>query len=394
MTDPLTPSSGPRRLGSRHRNAFLAYQLERAHGLGTLSADVAEAGAARVRRAEDVPAVFGALASEAERDRRWRDAVGCARLAEFFSRRPSQAQVTAYERYVSLWDRSFGREGVTRHDVPYEGGFLPALRYPAQGRRRGNVVGFGGFDSVIEEFDAIWRALAEAGYDVVAFDGPGQGGARTRHGLAHTHDWERPVAAACDHFGLDRVTIVGISMGGYWAIRAAAHEPRVAAVVAWPPVFDWLAALPRPVAGFVRRMGTWRRFMNVTVALRMRLIPVLRHVVGQANWLSRTHEPVDAVAWLLGMNAKHVGSEEVRVPVLLFVGERDRFQPPALAAKQAQALRAAPSVTVRTFTSAEGAAGHCQLGNLPLATAELVRWLEDHAAQRPDGDARELPGAA
>lgn len=64
-----------------------------------------------------------------------------------------------------------------------------------RGARRGTVLLFGGFDSLIEEFFVVWRILADAGLDVVAFEGPGQGGARTRHGLCFEHDWERPVRA-------------------------------------------------------------------------------------------------------------------------------------------------------------------------------------------------------
>jgi pimeloyl-ACP methyl ester carboxylesterase len=376
-----------------HRNAFVDYQIGRAFGLGTLSREVALRGAARVATPDDVPEAFGALADDAEREGRWSDAVGCARLVEFFAPRPSPMQVVAYERYLRLWDHAYG-EGVERHLVPYGDGFLPAFVRGAEGLRRGTVVAFGGFDSLVEEFDPIWRAVAAAGFDVVAFDGPGQGGARTRFELAHTHDWERPVGAVLGHLGVARAAVIGMSMGGYWAIRAAAYEPRIAAVVAWPPVYDWMGALPRPVAGLVRRMATWRRFMNASIRARMRLIPILRHVVAQANWLSRTSEPVDAVDWLLGMHAGHVGSERVTVPTLLLVGERDRYQSPALARLQERALTAAP-VTVRRFTAAEGADGHCQLGNLPLATAELTRWLHrtfPEGAAAPDAETE--PGVA
>jgi pimeloyl-ACP methyl ester carboxylesterase len=47
--------------------------------------------------------------------------------------------------------------------------------------------------------------------------------------------------AVLDHFGLDGVTIVGISLGGGLAIRAAAHEPRVARVIADDILTDFLA---------------------------------------------------------------------------------------------------------------------------------------------------------
>ncbi|MDC0746574.1 alpha/beta hydrolase [Polyangium mundeleinium] len=357
-----------------HPNDFVNYQLNRAHALGTLPRATAERGAAQIERPEDVPAVFGALAGEAEREGRWTEAAGCARLAEFFTPRPSDVQVAAYERYRGLWDRAVADEGITRHEVPFEGAFLPALTRPAVGARRGTVLVFGGFDSVIEEFFPIWRSVSQAGFDAVAFDGPGQGGARARHGVPHTHDWERPVAAVLDHFRVERAALVGMSMGGYWAIRAASREPRIAAVVSWSPVYDWLGTLPRFAAWLVRRMVGWTRFMNVTIRWRMRMFPILRHVVAQANWMTRAEEPVAAARWFLGMNREHLGSERVSVPTLLFVGERDRFQPPALAALQARALTAAP-VTTRIFTAAENADQHCQMGNLPLATAELCGWL-------------------
>lgn len=66
----------------------------------------------------------------------------------------------------------------------------------------------GGFDSLIEEFLGIWQRVAAAGFDVVAFDGPGQGGARRLAGLPFEHDWEHPVAAVLDRFELERAGLV------------------------------------------------------------------------------------------------------------------------------------------------------------------------------------------
>jgi hypothetical protein len=57
------------------------------------------------------------------------------------------------------------------------------------------------------------------------------------------------------------------------------------------------------------------------------------------------------------------------------VGEHDRFQPPKLAAAQVESLTGARSVTVRTFSNAEHADQHCQMGNLDLACEVLTAWL-------------------
>jgi fermentation-respiration switch protein FrsA (DUF1100 family) len=75
------------------------------------------------------------------------------------------------------------------------------------------------------------------------------------------------------------------------------------------------------------------------------------------------------------MNATHVGSERVSQEVLLLSGEHDRFQPPVLTSVQARALTKARSVTVRTFTKAEHADQHCQMGNLDLAFRVVIDWL-------------------
>ena len=59
-------------------------------------------------------------------------------------------------------------------------GALPAYRLPASGPK-GVVVIFGGFDSFIEEFLPVVFAVRDAGYELIAFEGPGQGGALVRY---------------------------------------------------------------------------------------------------------------------------------------------------------------------------------------------------------------------
>jgi len=101
----------------------------------------------------------------------------------------------------------------------------------------------GGFDSYIEEFFAVLASLRDKGWSVVAFEGPGQGSVLEEHGAAPTRDWHRPVAAVFDAFRLDDVTLIGVSLGGCLAIRAAAFEPRVRRVVAFDVLSDCLGCM-------------------------------------------------------------------------------------------------------------------------------------------------------
>jgi pimeloyl-ACP methyl ester carboxylesterase len=361
-----------------HRRAFLNYQLNRAHALGHADRDELHRAAARLRSPVDCVAVFEALSEQAEREGRLRNATSYLRLAEFFTPPRSPDKLPRYRRYRQLFDAGFADSGVVRHDVPYAGGSLPAYRHAAiGGAARGTVLLHGGFDSLIEEFFGIWQRIALAGFDVIAFEGPGQGGARALSGLVFDHDWEKPVAALLDHFGLGTAGIVGLSMGGYWALRAAGREPRIDRVVSWPPVYDWLLRAPRPLRGAARAMLRRRGFMRWSVRVRTRLVPVLRQVVDQALYLVDGEDPIDAVDWFLGMNPSHLSSERVRQDVLLMCGEHDAFQPPILTRAQARALTGARSVAVRIFSEREHADQHCQMGNLDLACDVVTRWLRD-----------------
>jgi pimeloyl-ACP methyl ester carboxylesterase len=361
-----------------HRRSFFNYQLNRAYALGYTERDELHQAAAEIRSQGDCVTVFEALSGQAEREGRLRNATSHLRLAEFFTPPRSAEKVPRYRRYRQLFDAAFGGTGVLRHDVEYAGATLPAYTYPAMGGPpRGTVLVHGGFDSLIEEFFAIWQRIAAAGFDVVAFEGPGQGGARALSGLTFDHDWEKPVAAVLDHFGLDSAGLVGISMGGYWALRAAAREPRIDRVVSWPPVYDWLCRVPAALRPATRAMLRRRGFMRWSIRIRTRLIPTLRQVVDHVLYLVDGDDPTDVIDWFLGMNAVHLESDRIKQDVLLLCGEHDAFQPPVLTRAQAGALTSARSVTVRTFTKAERADQHCQMGNLDLACSVVTAWLRD-----------------
>ena len=59
------------------------------------------------------------------------------------------------------------------------------------GKAKGIIVMLGGFDSFSEAFYSIARCFADLGYEVIAFEGPGQGAALKQYGLPFTYGWER-----------------------------------------------------------------------------------------------------------------------------------------------------------------------------------------------------------
>ncbi|MFI1968311.1 alpha/beta hydrolase [Streptomyces cinnamoneus] len=129
-------------------------------------------------------------------------------------------------------------------------GFTGWLRGPADAP--GTVVVVPGLDSTKEEFLDLVSALLARGLAVFAMDGPGQGVLAATTTLRP--EYEQVVGRVIDALGVARIGLVGLSLGGYFAARTAALEPRVAAVatVSGPFRLDW-RELPPPVKDIMAR---------------------------------------------------------------------------------------------------------------------------------------------
>jgi 2,6-dihydroxypseudooxynicotine hydrolase len=106
-----------------------------------------------------------------------------------------------------------------------------------------------GLDSAKEEMHAYEQLFLERGLATFAFDGPGQG--EGERDFVIRPDYEVPVGAVIDHLQTredldgERIGLWGVSLGGYYAPRAAAYEPRVRACVALSGPYDWGAAFEK-----------------------------------------------------------------------------------------------------------------------------------------------------
>ncbi len=124
-----------------------------------------------------------------------------------------------------------------RVEIPYEGKTLAGiLRRPAEGEAPPVVILAMGLDSSKEEMGAYERLFLDRGLATLTFDGPGQG--EGEYDFAIRHDYEVPVGAVVDWLeGRDdvdasRAGLWGVSLGGYYAPRAAAFEKRIEACIA------------------------------------------------------------------------------------------------------------------------------------------------------------------
>jgi len=194
------------------------------------------------------------IANDAEADGRstdatgaWEDAARCHHLGYFLSVRDQEQHDAGLRAMLRCHDRARPgmRPAVDKVEIPGPDGtrMVGLLSVVAPGAPV--LIVLPGLDSTKETRHFSRAGWMNAGFSVLSLDGPGQGEASTWS--ATRPDYETVISAAVDwielHPDLDgsRIGLFGSSLGGYYAPRAAAREPRVRATVANCGPYDWSA---------------------------------------------------------------------------------------------------------------------------------------------------------
>lgn len=322
-----------------------------------------------------------AAAEAAESNGRVKEAATYFRGAEFFMPPDHARKNEAYERFMDLFAKTHPEVADRRTEAPYQGQSLSIIDIPAEGEQKDVIVACSGFDGLIEEMYEGMFDFSEAGYRVVLYEGPGQGAALRRSHMPMDHEWEKAVSAVLDHLQIESCTLLGVSLGGYLAPRAAAFEPRAERLIAWGAMYDFVDCF-RP------RMGdeTFSGLMALVDANEKEVINELLTASMADNATTRwsiTHgihtcggeTPFDFLAWARTLHLKDV-SEQIVQDTLILAGSKDHLVPGTQIWDQAAALTNARSVSVRVFTEYENAAEHCQVTNREAVCREILSWLE------------------
>jgi pimeloyl-ACP methyl ester carboxylesterase len=376
-----------------HDDTSLDFQLNRLATLGGGELEEIRKLAPRIRDLADWKREFLALAEQALSEGRKGNAAAYFRAAEFFMAPSDPDKAKAYDRQAELFRElsadAFASGAVQEAEVPYGTGHLPALRLPApEGvQRKGIIVIHGGFDSFAQELYPLTRAISQAGYEAILFEGPGQGAVIRKQGIPFTTEWEKPVAAVLDHFELDDVTLLGLSLGGYLAPRAAAYLTRIKRVIAFDVCWDMfeagLSTRPALLRLALRALMTLRagRILDASVAKQMQRDPFTRWGIEHGSYVFGIERPYDYLRRMKEFSTRRISSR-IEQDFLLLAGTDDHYMPLEHFHRQARALTNVRSFTGRIFTREESAHTHCQCGNLGLALSVMLDWVEERTASR------------
>jgi predicted amidohydrolase/dienelactone hydrolase len=284
----------------------------------------------------------------------WRRAALCWHWGKFVFVDHPDEQRAAHERTVACFRRGAGTLTPPAEPVriPYAGTALAAyLRVPAAAGRRPVVIMMPGLDSVKEELQATAEYMLSRGLAVIAVDGPGQGEAE--YDLPIEPAYELVATAVADYLeGLEeidpeRIGAFGVSLGGYYAARSAAYEPRLRAAVALAGPYrwdlDWDTLPPQTRATFQRRSGA--------------------------------ASPAEARERAGALTLEHAATR-ITCPLLVAHGGRDRLVPPYHAERLA---REAPGAEL--MMDPDGS--HGLTNHAFESRSAMADWLAEHLSARP-----------
>jgi dipeptidyl aminopeptidase/acylaminoacyl peptidase len=276
----------------------------------------------------------------------------CYHLSYFLSVDDEEAHARGLAKMVECHDRVLPHmePAVEKISIPFPGADLAGLlSVPAGDGPHPLVIFLPGLDSTKEQRHGGRPSLLRRRMAVLSLDGPGQGEISSR--LPIRHDYEVAVAAALDalderaEIDTGRVGLIGASLGGYYACRAAAFEPRVTAAVANCGPYSWI--------------DCWDELPAVT-----------RGAFRKYSWSSSDEEAREK-AKLLDLSGV---ADQIRQPLVVVHGMLD----PLIGVDHAERIAAeAPNATLITVDDATHGVSNLSYRYAP--------WVDDWMAQQMGG---------
>jgi pimeloyl-ACP methyl ester carboxylesterase len=361
-----------------HKKQVYNFQFNRWHSLGFASYEDMKIAGERINNFTDWKKVMIDLAEKAEKEGRLKNAAIYYRGAEFYITQKDPDKIKFYDKFIELFYQIFSDDDFERFKVPYCNSFLPVLKIPVKdGVKKGTIVIHGGFDSFIEEFYFLMRSFTDNGYEVIAFEGPGQGGARRKYDLAWDEKWNKPTSAVIDYFKLDDVTLYGISMGGHLCLRAAAFEPRIKRVVSSGGAIDYWK-IPDPISRSLLKL--FMNFENFTKKAMIKKMKKDEHhnwFAENSMYITKIKDPFKASMKILDMNEENMQPSRITQDVLILSSTNDHFIPIKMHKMMIKKLINANSVKGIIYNKETSAHNHCQIGNIPLVAKNVLDWIDE-----------------
>ncbi len=266
---------------------------------------------------------------------------------------------------------ALGQLNRERIDIPYLGGVIPGYftRATYGQEPRPTMVFVNGLDSSKEML--VWTRLGEElarrGVSTLHIDQPGSGEALRLHDLPAVFDTERWASKVVDYLETradvdpKKIGMMGLSLGGYYAPRAVAFEPRFALGAVWGANHDW---------GEVQQKRLRREGEN----------PV-PHYWQHVQWVWGAKD-LDAFMALAPKVTLEGVLDRITVPFLVTHGENDRQISLDYAHRTYEQLTNSPKRALKIFDQRTGGVEHVSLDNMSYGRSFIADWIAETFGER------------
>jgi alpha-beta hydrolase superfamily lysophospholipase len=310
------------------------------------------------------------------------------RAADFFLHgNPDDSRITEiWDKQTACFDRAISLMEIPgkRFEIEASEFKIPAILYKAdkEDKPRPTLLMCNGYDGSQEEMLHFYGfAALERGFNVITFEGPGQPSVVRNQKIGFIAEWEKAVTPLVDYCqslnGIDteNLVLLGCSLGGFLAPRAAAFEHRLAAVVCVDGVFDVYDAYTNKFPPASKQLLRDKNKSAIDEIMKKIMLgnTNLRWGMEQGCWSFMTNSAFDFLEKTKEMTMKNIAAN-IQCPVLVCEAEADHFfagQPQCLA--DALGMRA----TYCKMTVADAAQEHCHTGAFDFATSKIMDWIED-----------------
>lgn len=312
----------------------------------------------------------------------------CYRTADFFIR-----QNLDDKRLIPLADlqRDSFRKGIEKLNfglqalnIPYENTTLDGYLFTADksGKPRPTLIYMGGYDSFVEEtfYAGVYPALLR-GYNVLSYDGPGQGQVLRRQKLYFRLDWENVSGPVIDYaeslaeIDKKKMIFFARSFAGYLGPRAACFDSRPVALVVDAGLYNIGGGFKQVLSPEMYQLLLDKKFDE----LNKNFQPMLKDKEKDFYFKSRmSAHGAKSVAEYLNMLFDYSLegiSKNIKMPAFISAGEFD-----SVAAGQSKQLYeniGSKDKTLIEFKGTDGAGDHCEFANQDIFYTTVFDWLDE-----------------
>lgn len=310
----------------------------------------------------------------------------CYRTSDFFIR-----QNLDDPRIIPLADlqRDSFRKGFSKFNygmkilnIPYEKTTLDGYLFTVDktDKPRPTLIYTGGYDSFVEEtfYSGVYQALLR-GYNVLSYDGPGQGQVLRRQKLYMRPDWEKVLGPVIDFaLGLKeidskKIILFGRSFAGYLVPRAACFDSRPAAIVADAGLYDLGAGLQKMMPQYFQDVKD-KNYENVNKIMASQLEDKQKNFYFTSRMSVHNAKSVaEYLNMLLDYSLEGI-SKNINMPAFICSGEFDKAT--VVQSKLLYDNISSKNKNNIVFSGADGAGDHCEIGNQDIFYSTVFNWLE------------------